>query len=221
MFDLSRGAEPVFERMSGKLRKNLRKARRRLGRQGDVRLRVEAPGDEAEALVAVGKALAIEHAGWKGKAGSSVRSVPAANRFFQDFVTQAAYRNALRVSFLELDAEPIAFEIGTVVANTYHSTKVGYRETFANHSPGHLLMESLFERFAERGVTRRLDCLSPPTPTLTRWAPNFEPRARVFVTRPGVAGRALATAYAAAISCKRRSFLRRGETEQVVLAANE
>ncbi len=220
VFDLNRGAEPVRQQMSANLRKKLRKARRLLERRGDLRVRVESPTDEADALVAVAKALAIEHAGWKGKAGSSIRSVPAANRFFQHFVVQAAYRNALRVSFLELDRQPIAFEIGTVVGHTYHSTKVGYDESFANHSPGHLLMESLFEHFAHRAVTR-LDCLSPPTPTLMRWGPTVERRARVFVARPGVTGGALATAYAAAIGFKRRSLLRRGDAKQMVLATDE
>lgn len=220
VFDLSRGAKPVLEQRSANLRKKLRKARRRLERQGDLRVRVESPTDESDALVALGKALAIEHAGWKGKAGSSIRSVPEANRFFQDLVAQAAYQNALRVSFLELDGQPIAFEIGTVVGHTYHSTKVSYDESFANHSPGNLLMESLFEHFADHGVTR-IDCLSPPTPTLMRWGPNVERRARVFVARPGIAGRAIATAYAAAIGFKRRSFPRRGNAEQMVLAADE
>lgn len=201
--DLTAGFDAVRGRMSQGLRKTLRRGRRKLADRGDLAVRVESPGDAAAALSLLEQALAIEHAGWKGAAGTSVRSVPEAHAYFRDLAVIAADAGTLRVSFLELAGRAIACEIGTIARGVYHSTKVAYDEAYAAESPGHLLMEALLERFAGAGL-RRFDCLSPPTPALLRWGPRHQRRARVLIAPPGPMGRLITGGFRFAHAAKRR-----------------
>lgn len=203
VLDLSEGLMASERNMSSGLRKRLRKTRRLLAEQGAIDVRVESPEDPDNARRSIERALEIEHAGWKGDSGSSVKSVPEAYQYFVDLAVDAASCGTLRISFLEVGGTPIAFEIGTVAGPVYHSTKVGYDEAFAEYSPGHLLMESLVGHFVEQGVLQ-FDCLSSMTPTLQRWGPTVQPRSRVLVTRPGWTGRTIATAYRFAYRSKQR-----------------
>ena len=200
--DLTAGLDIVRGRMSQGLRKTLRRCRRKLADRGDLAVRVESPSTAA-ALSLLEQALAIEHAGWKGAAGTSVRSLPEAHAYFRDLAVIAADAGTLRVSFLELSGRAIACEIGTIARGVYHSTKVAYDEAFAAESPGHLLMEALLERFAGAGL-RRFDCLSPPTPALLRWGPQHQRRARVLIAPPGPMGRLITRGFRFAHAAKRK-----------------
>ena len=125
--------------------KELRRLKRRLEEKGDVRWRAFFGGDVQDKSIE--RFLEIEHMGWKGENGTSLRSTPSHEAFFRE--TIAGFRDAGKVFFTELSLG------GVVIASTANlmsgkagfAFKVGWDPAYAKTAPG-LLNEFEFIRSA-------------------------------------------------------------------------
>ena len=87
-------------------RKEAGRQKRRLGDLGELRFSVARTGiDVAEALELF---LALEAAGWKGRAGTDIAAAPGAAPYFREIAREGSRRDAFRVALLTLDGRPIA-----------------------------------------------------------------------------------------------------------------
>lgn len=107
----------------------------------------------AEAMERFQTFIDIEHSGWKGVKGSSIKALLATNRFFLDF-NEILYQTGTLILFmLELNGEAIAGAWGFLDGKILHILKTGYREEFSHFSPSSLLfimtIEYLYEAFPE------------------------------------------------------------------------
>jgi hypothetical protein len=140
-----------------------------LNEQGEVRLNRQVPGSTDEADPWLQRALRIEDSGWKGHQGTSMLRSPGIADYLRRLVGILAPRREIEFAFLELNGEPIAFEILLHAKGVLHSYKVGYDERFQWYDPGHLLMHELLR---DTCLTRRstgYDCLGPSNIGLQRW----------------------------------------------------
>jgi len=132
------GAEAYLEgALTGKKRKELRRQFARLSEQGELALVRQRDADGlAEWSAAF---LALERAGWKGKAGSALGCAEATSGLFVRALEGAAARGRLERLMLTLDGTPIAMLATFLTAPGSFSYKTAFDEALARFSPGVLL----------------------------------------------------------------------------------
>jgi CelD/BcsL family acetyltransferase involved in cellulose biosynthesis len=138
-------AEAHFATLSAKLRSNIKRCMRQLREQGQVAWRTVPPGEVSESTVE--EFLSLEHLGWKGDDGTSLRSAPAHERFFKDVVQRFSDHGRALFTRLELDGRIIAATSNFVSGDAAFAFKVAYAPQYARVSPG-VLCEAEFLRAA-------------------------------------------------------------------------
>lgn len=123
--------------MSGKKRKELRRQLNRLGEQGTVAF--DRRHDDAGLAEWTDSFLALEAAGWKGKAGSALGLADETATLFHSALAGAAEQGRLERLTLTLDGKPIAMLATFLCAPGAFSFKTAFDETFSKFSPGVLL----------------------------------------------------------------------------------
>lgn len=97
------------------------------------------------ARVALPEFLALEAAGWKGKAGTAIARLPQALAYFDSLAAHFAAADALQIDTLLLDDRPLAMGLLVESAGTRHFLKIAYDETQARHSPGRALTIAMLQ----------------------------------------------------------------------------
>lgn len=140
----SAGAALVRE-VFGKRTKDLERRMRRLREQGEVTWRCHRGAGIPEAVVE--DFLALEHAGWKGSEGTSLRSNPSEEAFFRDMVS--GFGGEQRAIFTEvaLDGRAIASGCHFLSGGAGFCFKIGWDPQYKAYSPG-ILNEVEFIRHA-------------------------------------------------------------------------
>lgn len=125
--------------LSGKKRKELRRQARRLAEEGD--LAVVRRTDATDLAGWCDQFLALEAAGWKGKAGSALACDGATERMFRESLEGAAQRQRLERLTLTLGSRPIAMLATFLAPPGAFSYKTAFDERYARFSPGVLLQQ--------------------------------------------------------------------------------
>jgi CelD/BcsL family acetyltransferase involved in cellulose biosynthesis len=132
-------------------RSDLRRARRRAEKDGEVTSEVIAPGrDELPALL--DEVFRVEAAGWKGREGTALAADDRLRRFFAALARKAADAGILRLAFLRIGARTAAVQLAAQCGDCFWLLKVGYDEEFKRSSPGTLLMLETVRHAAEEGL---------------------------------------------------------------------
>jgi CelD/BcsL family acetyltransferase involved in cellulose biosynthesis len=120
-----------------KHRSNVRNRLNRLRKKGRVEMEVISRGADLGRSLQVG--LDIEAKAWKGVAGTAIVRHPALLDFYRVLAKRTADRGWLRLSFLNVDGRPVAFDYSLEYANRLYVLKPGYDPEFAPYSPYNLL----------------------------------------------------------------------------------
>ncbi|MBC2668161.1 GNAT family N-acetyltransferase [Novosphingobium piscinae] len=123
--------------LSGKKRKELRRQHARLSELGELAITRQRDAVGIEGWIAA--FLALEQAGWKGRAGSALASHPATRSLFELALREAAMQGRLERLTLALDGVPIALLATFLAAPGAFSYKTAFDERYARYSPGVLL----------------------------------------------------------------------------------
>ena len=142
--------EPERKFNSGR-RSDIRRAQRRAQALGEVAFALQTPDpDDVDALL--DEAVAVEAAGWKGRAGTSMATDDAEREFFRHWAPLAARDGALRIAFMRIDGRPVAMQLAAETGGRLWLFKIGYDESVSRCSPGNLLMLEVVRDAAERGL---------------------------------------------------------------------
>lgn len=130
----AQAGETLLRGALAKRMKDIDRRMRRLREQGEVGVRLHREGGIPEH--AVESFLALEHAGWKGEQGSSLRSRPNEERFFRE--TVEGFGSQARAFFVELtlDGVAIASSSNFISGHVGHAFKIGWAPAFKAFSPG-------------------------------------------------------------------------------------
>lgn len=120
-----------------KKRKELKRLSTRLAELGTVETRILASPDELGSWCDA--FLALEAAGWKGKAGSALACNPATETFFREAVRRAFEAGRLDFLRLDLDGRPIAMLVNFLASPGSFSFKIAFDEDYSRFSPGVLI----------------------------------------------------------------------------------
>lgn len=185
-------------------RKNQRKALSKLSQQGTLSFSESHSVDEATRRKWLEQFIEIEHDNWKGEQGTSLKTCERDRLYYQSLFEDLLASGHLELLQLTLDGEPIAAEFGYHGKGTYFSNKVGYRESFSEFSPGHLLMYLQLQHYHEQGHRLKLNSISPITQLMTRWANAIELRHRLTASLSKLPGNPLTKAITLALHSIRR-----------------
>ena len=131
-------------------RKSLRRKKRRLDALGKVGLETVTGRKSLGPGLADG--LRIEAEGWKGSNRTSISSQPAVTDFYSELARVMADREQLRLHFLTLDGERIAFDYSIIANRCLFSLKAGHGSAHARFSPGTLLLDLILQQAHEEGL---------------------------------------------------------------------
>ena len=186
--------------------KNWLKGEKKLNRIG---ARFELITNPVELGGVVEELLALEHAGWKGRAGSSILSNAPEAAFYRALVSGSAAAGSLRVALLRHEGRMIAAELCIVDAENCIALKTTYDEAFSSKSAGFVVMlmhlRELFRTPSIRWYDQLGNGLTPPEHKL-RTATHLRPVYRIRYFAPtwrGLALREYHRAYEAAKRARR------------------
>jgi CelD/BcsL family acetyltransferase involved in cellulose biosynthesis len=161
-----------LDHIAGKKLKELRRQRRRL--EDSAALTHMAASGPA-AAVALTDFMALEAAGWKGRAGGAARAHSATETFMREAVTALATKGDARIDRLSHDGHIIAASITLRSGNAAWFWKIAYDEAFARSSPGVQLALDLTRDFLADGSLAHTDsCATAGHPMIDHlWAERF------------------------------------------------
>lgn len=181
--------ETLRRSWSKNFRSQLRRATERLRESGELEFECRRPTDSKQAEMLLDQCLGLEHAGWKGAAGTSVASCAPATRLLKSQAARLASWQQAQWALLKHNGRCVAFEYGWFCKSVYHSFKVGYAADYARFSPGQVLTMRLLQRLCNDPECRTVDFIGPLTPSLARWRPNVYTKGRLVVAYPNWTGR--------------------------------
>ena len=149
-------------------RKKLKELGRQLRRLGDDGA---AAWDTARDPAAIGTALAdflaLEEAGWKGRAGTAAARSPSIRAFLEAAVSALARESKAEIMRLMLAGRAIAALIVLRSGDTAWCWKIAYDERHARSSPGvQLMLQATKALLAEPGLTSVDSCAAPDHPMI-------------------------------------------------------
>jgi CelD/BcsL family acetyltransferase involved in cellulose biosynthesis len=145
------GGAPRERKTSSKFVANLRRRMRRLEERGAVSYRrVDGGAEDVDRFLAC--FLALEAAGWKGRAGTAILCRPEIEAFFRGLTRDLRGAGKLRISELALDDEPAAMALSVLHRERLFTLRVAYDERHRRLGPGFVLLMAMIERCFELGL---------------------------------------------------------------------
>jgi CelD/BcsL family acetyltransferase involved in cellulose biosynthesis len=126
-----------LESLPPKRRWFLRNRLKRLSKLGPVSLETISGG--AQLLDALEDGYRLEAAAWKEKAGTAILCTPEIRRFYTTLAERAATRGWLRLQFLKVGEQRVAFAYCLAYEKRMYLLKPGFDPEYAAFSPGTLL----------------------------------------------------------------------------------
>ena len=132
---------------------------------------------------------AFEHAGWKGRNGSSILARAGARDFYDRAAAAMAARGKLALHRLRAGDHLLAMGYGLQDSEAFYVLKWSYDEAFAKHGPGHLLIESmLLELGGVQPPLARFDITGGDEPYKQKWTKARLDHSYLFAFRRGPRG---------------------------------
>lgn len=180
--------EQVEAALDGKFRQNLRRRRRRMAEQGEVKY-VLLDGKDAKALdEGLADFFTIEASGWKGQGGTAIAQRPELVGFYTQIARDAAKRGALALGFLELAGKRVAAHLSIIHAGRHFLLKLGYDESLHEFSPGQQLVSDAIRDACARGL-REFDFLGPCMEWKLDWESKLRAHTWLTIFRPTPRGK--------------------------------
>jgi CelD/BcsL family acetyltransferase involved in cellulose biosynthesis len=150
--DIEEPWEAYERRLSGNVRGDVQRCRRRLSETGRVSFKVEYGDQRLDELLSEG--FRLEAAEWKATRGTAILSRPETELFYREVAGWAAERGSLRLAFLRVDGRPIACQYALEEGGVYYPLKGGYDPTYRKFSPGKLIIHATLSRAFSTGLAR-------------------------------------------------------------------
>jgi CelD/BcsL family acetyltransferase involved in cellulose biosynthesis len=189
------------EAIGTKKRKELRRQRKRLAETGAVASSIVNAVPEVTA--GLGDFLALEAAGWKGRAGTAASADAGIHAFMQNAVMGLAHEGKARIARLSVGGRPIAAIVTLTSGAAAWCWKIAYDESFGRFSPGVQLLCDLTQALLDDPAIARADsCATADHPMIDHvWRERLELADRLVRLTPG---RSLTFAIAARLEALRR-----------------
>ena len=156
---------------SGKLRRNLNRLERKLKEKGDVEYRFTAGDELADAYQ---RFLQVEASGWKGTAGTETAILGnlQLEEFYGALLESQDDKLQGSINELYVNDQLVASQFSLCTGRHWYILKIAYDESYADYSPGSLLLHALIQHAENSGISRLSLVTNPPW--AERWHPQTE-----------------------------------------------
>jgi hypothetical protein len=181
------GGSYLADRLSTSRQKRLRRQRRALTTEvGPLKTEDLAALDVEEGMA---RFLALEAAGWKGRAGTALASSPQEAQFFCAAMRAFAADGRAQVWSLSAGGTSLATMCAVAAGGSMFQLKTAYDERQARHSPGVLLELDVLDEFHRDPSLQWIDSCtsSDPSPSSLLF-PDRRPVETLLVSLGGVRG---------------------------------
>lgn len=196
--------EAYLASLSSNHRRHMRKAERRIEREGGAELRILDRLAPEEVRPRLEEGFAVEDRSWKGEAGTSVLRTPGMLDYYVRQAEILAARNQLRLAFLDHLGKPIAFIQGWWAKNTFLTPKIGYDASFAEYSPGQVLFHRMFQAQASLPEPGVVDFDGPLAESTRQWTTETYAVGHAILSCRRVTGKGWVGGYRLLRSAKQR-----------------
>ena len=155
---ITKDFEEFKKGLSFNFQANLRKARNKLNKRGNVAYRYQMGKDAVEKHFTM--FLDLEASGWKGKEGTAIKLNQDLVAFYSSLVHRLAERGWLEWHFLIIEGKPTAGHLAVRMGRRLTLLKIAYDETYSECAPGNMLLYNLIERAYQSDDTDEIDCLT-------------------------------------------------------------
>ena len=192
--------DDAIKKLKKKFRGNLNNARNRLKRAGEARFEVERSADGVRRRF--DDFVELEMSGWKGDRDnprddysrpSAIGLKERKLSFYKNMIDQFARAGCAEINSLVLNDKLIGALVCVLLNDTSYLMKVTYDEDAGQYSPGHLLIDFAYRRYAEEGRIKRCNLI-----TDYPWVAGWNPTHREYIVF-----RDFNTTIAGAIACLR------------------
>ena len=167
-----------FKQLHSKHRANVRRRLKRLSELGEVEMeRISAEGQLASALE---DGFRIEGAAWKDQNGTSISAQPESRLFYTKLAQRFAQHGWLRLYFLAVAGQRVAFHYSLCYNNKVYLLKPGYDPQHASCSPVNLLCYLFLQNAFDNGVSE-FDFLGVNDEWKLQWTRNTRGHYWMFV----------------------------------------
>jgi CelD/BcsL family acetyltransferase involved in cellulose biosynthesis len=142
--------KPESQLNSGR-RSDLRRAIRNAEKIGQLSYQILSPTPSQLGPI-LEEALEVEAANWKGSEGSAIACDKLRGQFYRHYAAAASAAGILRLCFLRIGSKAVAMQFAVESAGSFWLLKIGYREEFAQCSPGMLLIADTIRYAASMGL---------------------------------------------------------------------
>lgn len=175
--------------ISARHQRNLGRLSRRLAEVLDAPLMVS---DRSESAGAAEEFMTQEAAGWKGAAGTALRSNPAHAAYFNELC--AGFRAAGRLQLLALGTadRSVSYKCNLLAGDAVFCFKIAHDESFARYRPGVQLELEMLERFRDEMSETWMDsCAAPDSKLFEHFWPERRALGTYVLTANGTIGRTI------------------------------
>ncbi len=170
--------EQIYNRCSKNFRKQLRKARNHLTRLKSATF--DTACTEPELVQSYIGFLDVEGCGWKGEQGTAIKQNERQISFYRNLIHHYSKFDGCEIHLLRHEDKSIAAGFTLLVDGTCYFLKTGYDEEYAKVSPGHLLVQYMFQRYEMMSSVKVLNAISN-TPSYDKWKPSYKAVFRYYV----------------------------------------
>ena len=150
----------VDDLLSASRRKNIRKARKRLGEKGKVT--VERLSDAKSLNDWIENFLAMEDSGWKHEEGSSILSSKDETSLYRALIREAFDNETLNFTRLCVDGTAIAYTLDVTAAPHGYCLKSAIDQNYRKYSPGVLMEYETLQHYLGKDEFALIDSCSAP-----------------------------------------------------------
>jgi len=147
-------------RFNSNMKNNLRRWEKGLRAAGELKPVSLQPGDDVGPWAA--EFMALEAAGWKGKAGTALSCREDDRRFVAEVLPEAHRRARVRITGLDLAGRALARHIMLGAGEGAFTFKIAYDEAYASFAPGIVAEVDNVRQFMETPGARWLDSNTAP-----------------------------------------------------------
>jgi hypothetical protein len=167
-------------------RSDFRRMQRRAEKRGVVTYEIATPA-KIELKRLVEEAFGVDAASWRGGEGTSLTRDKERGAFFQRYAVAACEQNILRLCFMRIEGRAVAMQFAVECGGRFWLLKIGHDESFAQCSPGMLLMLHTVRYAAQRGL-QSYEFLGTSAPWTTMWTDLERPCSALLAYPYGIRG---------------------------------
>lgn len=184
--ELPSSEEQFFTSLDGYFRKKIRSRERKLCELGHVIFHIYEKPEDIPTMIA--NIENIERASWKESEGTSITKKPVQQRFYKHFLPKAAEKQFLLLAVLQVDENPIAYQLGLIFNDVFECLKTSYIQEYSRYGLGHILMKLLIHNLYLRGINY-CDFQGDIEQSKMNWTDKKYRHIRYVIYQKGVAGR--------------------------------